>query len=52
MIGFIDNAVNGVLPHLNMWFDIELVSLLLLSCPQTSDQKWHINLVTNCQSQQ
>jgi hypothetical protein len=31
MIGCIHNAVSGILVHVNIWFGIELVNLLLMS---------------------
>jgi hypothetical protein len=52
MISCLDNAANGILLHVHVFFGTELVSLLLLSyIPIVSGQKWHINLATNQSSQ-
>jgi hypothetical protein len=31
MISYIDNTTNDILLHVNIWFDVELVNVLLLS---------------------
>jgi hypothetical protein len=41
MTGYIDNADNGILVHVNIWFGIALMNLLLSSyTPQARGEKW------------
>jgi hypothetical protein len=39
VIDCIDNVINGILLHVNIWFDVESVNLLLLLYPQPNGYK-------------
>jgi hypothetical protein len=45
MITCIDNVTDHILVHVNIWFRIELMNLLL---SQASGEKWHIHLPLLC----